>query len=382
MTPAKLNAYTQKDLAQMAKKNGVQGWHSMRKEQLIKELVRTARASKKSANGMSSTKRAPAARATVSKNSAPKKSPTSRTNGKAKTPSNPRVTKKIQRVRDRLNEMKNIGSMSDGNDCKRDRLVVMVRDPFWLHAYWELTRQTIERAKAALGQDWHTAVPVLRVMEVSDASSTNSSEVLLRDIEIHGGVNHWYIDVQNPPKSYRLAIGYKAGDDRFYVIARSNTVSTPPAGSSDLMDENWADVAQNVDKIYAMSGGYSEERDSSELQELFEERLRRPMGSPMKTRFGVGAAGLLGLENEFVLSVDSELIIYGSTKPGSHITLKGEPVNIRPDGTFTVRYTLDDRRQVIPVVATSPNGCQQQTTVVAIERNTKEMEAVSRDPNG
>jgi len=188
--------------------------------------------------------------------------------------------------------------------------------------------------------------------------------------------------VQDPPKGYRLAIGYKAGDDRFYVIARSNTVSTPAAGTSDLLDENWADVAVNVDKIYAMSGGYSQERDSSELQEMFEERLRRPMGSPMKTRFGVGAAALYGRENEFVLTVDSEMIIYGSTKPGSHITLKGEPVNLRPDGTFTVRYSLDDRREVIPVVATSQDGCQQRTTVVAIERNTKHMEAVSRDPNG
>lgn len=375
MTPAKLKSYTQKDLAQMAKKRGVQGWHSMRKEQLIKELVRTARSTKRKTT-QAATKRAPAAPATISK-----KSPNGRPNGKSLAKANPRATKKIQRVRDRLNEMKNIGPVGDTKDCTHDRLVVMVRDPFWLHAYWELTRQSVERAKAALGQDWHTAIPVLRVMEVSEASSTNTTESWVRDIQIHGGVNHWYIDVQDPPKSYRLAIGYKAGDDRFYVIARSNTVSTPPAGSTDALDENWADVAQNVDKIYAMSGGYSEERDSSELQELFEERLRRPMGSPMKTRFGVGAAGLLGHENEFALAVDSEMIIYGSTKPGSHVTLKGEPVNIRPDGTFTVRYNLDDRREVIPVVATSQDGCQQRTTVVAIERNTKEMEAVSREPN-
>ena len=377
MTPAKLRSYTQKDLAQMAKKRGVQGWHSMRKEQLIQELVRSARSSSKSAPN-----RAPAARATLAKNAGAKKSSTVRNNGKAAAASSPRVTKKIQHVRDRLNEMKNIGPASTSKEYTRDRLIVMVRDPFWLHAYWELTAQSVERAKAALGQDWHMAVPVLRVMEVTDASSTNSTETWVRDIQIHGGVNHWYIDVQNPPKSYRLVIGYKAGDDRFYVIARSNTVSTPAAGSSDLMDENWADVAENVDKIYAMSGGYSEERDSSELQELFEERLRRPMGSPMKTRFGVGAGALLGRENEFAMAVDSELIIYGSTKAGSHVTLKGEPVNIQPDGTFTVRYTLDDRRQVIPIVATSQDGCQQRTTVVAIERNTKEMEAVSRDPNG
>ena len=30
-------------------------------------------------------------------------------------------------------------------------------------------------------------------------------------MEIHGGVNNWYIDVQNPPKSYQLDIGYLSG---------------------------------------------------------------------------------------------------------------------------------------------------------------------------
>ena len=34
---------------------------------------------------------------------------------------------------------------------QKDRLVVMVRDPYWLHAHWEITRQSVERAQAALG---------------------------------------------------------------------------------------------------------------------------------------------------------------------------------------------------------------------------------------
>ncbi|MEZ6091169.1 MAG: hypothetical protein R3C05_24740 [Pirellulaceae bacterium] len=40
---------------------------------------------------------------------------------------------------------------------------------------------------------------------------------------------------------------------------------------------------------------------------------------------------------------------------------------------------LPDRRQVLPVVACSPDGLQQRTTVVAVERNTKVMEPISRD---
>jgi hypothetical protein len=43
-------------------------------------------------------------------------------------------------------------------------------------------------------------------------------------------------------------------------------VSTPPAGTSDAVDENWRAVAENADRIFAMSGGYSAQGASRELQ--------------------------------------------------------------------------------------------------------------------
>ena len=39
----------------------------------------------------------------------------------------------------------------------KDRIVCMVRDPYWLHCYWELTSKGVQRAEAALGQEWHGA---------------------------------------------------------------------------------------------------------------------------------------------------------------------------------------------------------------------------------
>lgn len=39
MTAAALRSRTAKDLAQMARQNGVAGWHSMKKEELIDALV-------------------------------------------------------------------------------------------------------------------------------------------------------------------------------------------------------------------------------------------------------------------------------------------------------------------------------------------------------
>jgi hypothetical protein len=157
-------------------------------------------------------------------------------------------------------------------------------------------------------------------------------------------------------------------------------VSTPTAGSRTAMDENWADVAGNFEEIFALSGGYSDTGDSRELRELFEERLRRPMGSPMTTRYGVGAAGLVRNSTDFEFGVDAELIVYGATKPDAHVALKGEPVRLRPDGTFTVRLAMPESRQVIPVVAATADGVEERTIVLAIDRNTKVMEPVIRDP--
>src|SRR5205814_8405152 len=65
----------------------------------------------------------------------------------------------------------------------KDRIVVMVRDPYWLHTYWELTRHAIQRAEAALGQEWHGARPILRLLDVSSHDTTSTSESILRDID-------------------------------------------------------------------------------------------------------------------------------------------------------------------------------------------------------
>jgi hypothetical protein len=355
----------------MAKQGGVRGWQSMRKDQLVKALLTAARAKSTSAS--------------AKKIAAPaRRSPTKTTprpvvrNG---TASNGNGQRHISQIKAQLERAKNL-SHGNGKSKRRsvkERIVLMVRDPYWLHAYWEIRRQSVERVQAAMSQDWHTARPFLRLLEVSDPSASSAAERVVRDIEVHGGVNNWYVHVDTSPASYRLELGYMAPDGRFFPLVRSNVVTTPEPGASDALDENWTDVAKNFDKIYAMSGGYSPDNNSRELQELFEERLRRPMGSPMVTRFGPGMEGLIAPTRDFKFEVDAEMIVYGITNPDTHVSLRGEPVRIRPDGTFTVRMSLPNQRQVIPVVACAANGGEQRTIVLAVERNTKVMEPVVRD---
>ena len=211
----------------------------------------------------------------------------------------------------------------------------------------------------ALGQYWHGARPVLRLYEVLRDGTTTSTRQPIRDVEIHGGVNNWYIDVYNPPKSYQLDIGYLAPGGRFFCLARSNVVSTPPAAAGDAFDRNWADVAKDFDRIFALSGGYSEPEANGELKEVFEERLQRPIGDPAAVQFGPGAAGHSAGGSDFEFQVDTELIVHGVTHPDAHVTLRGEPVKLRSDGTFAVRFNLPDRRHVLPMVASSRDGAEQ-----------------------
>jgi len=355
MTVDTLKDCNKKYLAQLAKDQGIVGWHAMRKDQLIRALTMPTTQPKKSASS-SAVKARPAGEAG------------STTARKTTTPAAPARPLTV------------VPPRALDHACVKDRIIAMVRDPYWLHAYWELSRSTLARAQAALGQDWHTARPILRLMDVTSEDTTSASERHIRDIEIHGGVNNWYIDVTTPPRSYRIDIGYLARKGKFFVLARSNVVSTPKAGVSDVLDENWTSVQEQFQKIYSQSGGNSGNSGSSnDLRDLFEERLRRPMQGLSLQSLGTGALASLG--RDFHFEIDAELIVYGSTEPNARVTLQGEPVQLRPDGTFTVRFSLPDSRQIIPAVAASPDGVEERTIVLAVERNTKELEPMIHDGN-
>jgi uncharacterized protein len=378
MTPKKLQGYSKKQLAAMARRRGVAGWQSMLKNELIDALAGSAGANA-SRNGV----------------------PHLRQNGKPKPHARHRARPQPAAARNTTNGTSgeetverskfDVGVPTKDLSAKvpkelpsgygKDRIVVMVRDPYWLHAYWEVTRQGVSRAEAALGQEWHGVKPILRLLDVTDNDTSRSAEMVVRDIEIHGGCNNWYIDVSNPPRSFRVDIGYLSRKGHFYVLARSNVVSTPRAGISDVIDENWADIdAKKADRIFAMSGGFDPSMSSLELKQLFEERLRRPLGSPSISSFGSGAL-LPHKLRKFWFQLDAELIVYGATEPNARVTLQGDPVQLRPDGTFTMRFSLPDSRQILPAVATSADGVEERTIVLAVERNTKELEPLLFDAN-
>lgn len=384
-TVAVLKTQTIKDLGKLADKIGVEGWRSMKKDDLVRALMRTAKrkAQKRAANGngarVTPKKVAPLRRSLTAK--APKKSVVVR--AKPPKPTDPRILRRIQRdneLRERRKSLAPSNGKAGGNGhaVHKDRIVLLVRDAYWLQAVWELSRTSISRAQAAMAEQWHSARPVLRLVETDSGSTTSTAERVLREIDIHGGVNTWYIDVQDSPKSFRVDIGYLSTNGKYFSLARSNSVTTPRPGNADSTGDEWTEIADNCEKIYALSGGYSEE-GNGELQEIFEERLGRRMGAPAGTQFGIGADKSLGRPRDFNFDVDADVIIYGTTRPNAHVTLAGTPVKLRADGSFAARLSMPDRRQVLPVTASSPDGVEQRTVVLAVERNTKVMEPMIRE---
>jgi uncharacterized protein len=267
-------------------------------------------------------------------------------------------------------------STKSSKAISKDRIFLMVPDPHWLHVHWELTMQSIQRAEAALGQEWYGAKPIIRLFDVTSQDTTSTAESQLRDIPIHGGCSHWYIDIPQPPRSYRADIGYITRRGHFHPLCRSNVVTPPKAGASENLEENWAaDIDDRAaERLLAMSTGFESPNGPSQLRELFDEQVKRTSKDAV---LGSGAAP--EKLRKFGFEINAELIVTGRTDSTATVTLQNEPVKIRTDGTFTMRYTLTDGRMILPAVATSSDGMEERTIVLAFERNTKHLDPMVHD---
>ncbi|WP_404304793.1 DUF4912 domain-containing protein [Neorhodopirellula lusitana] len=427
---ADLSLQTRKELAELAKNYGVAGWHSMRKDDLVTEIKKVQRRLRRKA-ATTAKKQTPAAKpasstakratrkssapalpteSTVSasrgtpapRSASPARSKTRKTPSRNDIPlpelSEPKVSAKTLRIRAEMRRRRELmqkhkdlststlvggTAMSGGTSTHRsssphsDRIVLLVRDSYWLQTSWEITRNSVQRAQSAMAEQWHTAVPTLRLLAVGDVAS-NRAETVSRDIPVHGGVSNWYIDVQDPPSRYRVAIGYLASNGDFHCLCRSNVVETPVPGDCERLDEHWEDIAEDYERIYALSGGL--ESGSADLRAAFEERLQRRMPHVNESGSTTGDPSLLR-QSKLRLDVDAELIVFGKTDPTASVMVSGHPVKLQEDGAFTVRMELPDKRQVLPVTAETRDGLRQRTTVIAVERNTKAMDTVELHEN-
>ena len=244
------------------------------------------------------------------------------------------------------------------------RLVLLVRDPYWIHAYWEIGTADLERALS------EAVAPFKRILRVYEGCQGKPEHF---DIELNELASNWYINV-SPDREYRAELGLIDSSERFISLAFSNPVKTPPAGMSSVIDEKWRSVSEEYyEKMYALSGGLEIGKSSLELRRMLEERLRSEMASGAVSSFGASPVKRAGEAKErgFWFVLDAELIIYGATVPNAHVTVQGKPVELRPDGSFTLRFAFPDGTQRIEARAVSPDGIEERVIIPVVTRTTE-----------
>ena len=373
MSRTELKSKTVKELGQKAKDLGITGYASMRKPELVTALVNKLRALE-AAKTRSKTRNKKKSSALQR---AKAKAPASLTNIAA-IPLRALVMDTVEKKC--LKDLSNGPAFSRngaGKQLTRDRVVVLVRDSYWIQVCWEIKSKSVARAQAALAHQWHAARPIIRLYEVQNDSQQVHGTRVLRDIEIHGGVTNWYVDVEPTSTPYQVEVGYLADTGEFHPLCRSNTVTPPVPGSCDTTDMNWDEIAKDYKRIFALSGGDADGEGNQDLKELFEQRLQRPMSKSVVMKHGL--SGQDEDDSKLHFEVESELIVYGNAEPDAAVAMAGEPVKLAKDGSFTIRMDLPDRRKVFPLVAHGADGLREKTVVISIERNIKILEPTIKD---
>ena len=207
MTFEKLKVRTRKELAEMAKKKQVTGWHGMKKDELIEALLEMHADRKKSRSQ--------------------KTDPKSKTSDTIDEPKSAKPRRRL--ASESPNKRRILNGAPAGS--RRDKLVAQACDPWWIMAQWEVTSDMINRIEAAMGSEWHRAYPIIRVYDVTHKDLGTNAKSHLKDIKIHGQVDHWFIPVEEPAQQLKLEIGYTSPKGEFFGMARSNKVATPSPGT-------------------------------------------------------------------------------------------------------------------------------------------------------
>lgn len=300
-------------------------------------------------------------------------SPTPGTSADAPTPSNaaskpeadPNAATRALSFKEQMRRRKILGSPTDQND----RLVLTVCDSYWLRARWEATPRSVERVRSAMGPSWHTAEPTIRVYRVDREPHGATRREFVADIPARGGVDVCYIPVDDPPSSFVVELGYLARDKRFFTLVSSGVVETPQRGVHDAFgrpEDAALGFPTNFDAFSPRRFPTSARPSSAFPEESFgfSNRLR---------------ADALRSSSDLSVAVDCEIVVKGKVSPGARVCVKEEAIRLKEDGTFSIRYRLPERRHVFPVVATSPDGSETRTIVLAVDRNTKALDPVFRD---
>ena len=302
------------------------------------------------------------------------------------------------------------------------QLFLAARDPHWLYAHWDLTREQQLRCNAR-SADGHF---VLRIY----AGRVEGRPIC--EIHVHPESRHWFAHVERAGDSYAAELGYYSPPGKWVRVAVSGSTVTPPdavssEGSAEfatipfefpfakLMEIVKAAVCENLPLAQAieelrrqghpelphavsrpLSSWTSQQEQalakiiniddvrrvwmgSLEITELIRRRLAHEISSlgvsSLSSPFG-------GVEQPkgFWFNINAELIIYGATEPTAKVTLGGHEIKLRHDGSFSYRFALPDGKYDLPTVAVSADNTDARAANLKFSRETEYLGDVGAHP--
>src|SRR5262245_722153 len=109
----------------------------------------------------------------------------------------------------------------------QDRVTAMVVDPERLYAYWEVTDEAIEQARAGLGPGGRDAWLNLRVYDVTNRIFDGTNAHAYVDHSISRSDRQWFFFVGKPASTAIVELGLKSQEGYFVRVARSGRVDFP-----------------------------------------------------------------------------------------------------------------------------------------------------------
>ncbi|MCX7000310.1 MAG: DUF4912 domain-containing protein [Candidatus Sumerlaeota bacterium] len=255
------------------------------------------------------------------------------------------------------------------------KIVLLVRDPEWVFAYWEINDEI--RFRHGLERGAHTRTLAFRVYDITDIIFDGTNAHRYYDVIINDYALSWYLRMPEVNRSWCVDLGYyepKSGD--FVLLARSNTVTTPAGRISHIIDEKWMQVSQeHLEEILRLSGGFGpfDFRGSENVIRDISEKLKIQVEQAGGASVAVASGQIPprpATKKDFWLVVNTDLILYGATEPNAKVTVQGKAVPLRKDGTFSVRFTLPDGTMVIPVRAVNASGDKEREIIPKVKKET------------
>lgn len=263
------------------------------------------------------------------------------------------------------------------SDFSPEYLVLMQRDPNFLHAFWDVKEERLKNAlhgKKSL---------VLRLYDVaSDLTIRKNKKRKFRDIEIPADAKSWY--VQNRKEvSFCASLGTKTSAGKFEPLVEAPAMqvfSYENVKQSDLKTDN---IFFKASLGGAGIGGFGSSGLSSQSVAKWLEHLASSSESFFSGALSSAASlssgallppptsGSVSYGKDFFLWVKTRLIVYGGTRPDAHLQVRGEPFPLNPDGTFSFEQDLPDSTQIIPVFATDKDGDFPTTIVPVVIKRTE-----------